>query len=68
MVNKLTCKNLQVWGKRKKSPIVLLSLKLKKYYTCDRFAYGGLKLWGLKIAILADLRQLTRDIFRAINE
>ena len=25
------------------------------------------KLWGLKIAILANLGLLTRDIFRAIN-
>ena len=39
--------------------IVILSLNLKRYFTCG---YGG-----LKIIILANLGQLTRDIFRAIN-
>ena len=44
--------------------IVVLSLNLKHYFTCDHFlgSYGG-----LKIAILGNLGQLTRDIFRAIN-
>ena len=44
--------------------IVVLSLNLKRYFTCDcfSFSYGG-----LKSAILANLGQLTRDIFRAIN-
>ena len=44
--------------------IVALSSNLKRYFTCDHFSvsYGG-----LKIAILANLGQLTRDIFRAIN-
>ena len=43
--------------------IVVLSLNLKRYFTCDHFlkSYGG-----LKIAILANLGQLTRDIFRAL--
>ena len=41
-----------------------LELSLKRYFTCDRFSksYGG-----LKIAILANFGQLTRDIFRGIN-
>ena len=41
-----------------------MSLNLKRDFTCDHFllSYGG-----LNIAILADLGQLTRDIFRAIN-
>ena len=44
--------------------IVVLSLNFKSYFTCDHFSesYGG-----LKIAILANLGQLTRDIFGAIN-
>ena len=44
--------------------IVVLSLDLKRYFTCDLFS---LSYGGIKIAILANLRQLTRDIFRAIN-
>ena len=44
--------------------IVLSSLNLKKFLACDHFSknYGG-----LKIAILANLGQLTRDIFRTTN-
>ena len=44
--------------------IVVLSLNLKRYFTCDHFlrSYAG-----LKIAILTNLGQLTRDIIRAIN-
>ena len=44
--------------------IVILSSSLKRYSTCDSFSqsYGG-----FKIAILANLGQLTRDIFRAPN-
>ena len=43
--------------------IVVLSLNLNRYFSCDHFrSYGG-----LKIAILANLGQLTRDIFRAIT-
>ena len=44
--------------------IVVLISNLKRYFTSDHFSqsYGG-----LKIAILANLVQLTRDIFRAIN-
>ena len=40
--------------------IVVLSLNLKRYLVCDYFSqsYGG-----LKIAVLANLVQLTRDIF-----
>ena len=44
--------------------IVALSLSLEKYFTCDHFS---LSYGGFKIAILASLGQLTRDIFRAIN-
>ena len=45
-------------------PSDFLTSLLKLYFTCDHFSqsYGG-----LKIAILANLGQLTRDIFRAIN-
>ena len=41
-----------------------MSLNLKRYFTCDYFSksYGG-----LKIVILANLGQLKRDVFRAIN-
>ena len=41
-----------------------MNLNLERYFTCDRFSncYGG-----LKIAILANLGQLTRDIIPAIN-
>ena len=44
--------------------IVILSLNLQKYFTCNYFllSYGG-----LKVALLAYLGQLTRNIFRAIN-
>ena len=40
---------------------------MKRYFTCDQFSksYGDLKVAIL--AILANLGQLTRDIFRAIN-
>ena len=44
--------------------IVVLSLNLARYFTCDYFLYS---YGGLKIAILANLGQITRDIFRAIN-
>ena len=44
--------------------IVVLSLNLKKYFACDHFSSS---YEGLKIAILVNLGQLTRDIFRAIN-
>ena len=37
---------------------------MKRYLTCDHFSYI---YGGLKTAILANLGQLTRDIFRAIN-
>ena len=37
---------------------------MKKCFTCDYFSYS---YGGLKIAILAILGQLTRDIIRAIN-
>ena len=44
--------------------IVALSLNLKRYFTCDHFfkSYGS-----LRVAILANLGQLTRDLFRTIN-
>ena len=47
--------------------IVVLSLSLKRYFTCDHFAlsYEGLKIAVL--AILTNLGQLTRDIIRAID-
>ena len=47
--------------------IVVLSLYLKRYFTCDHFSccYEGLKIAIL--AILTNLGQLTRDIIRAIN-
>ena len=44
--------------------IVVLSLNLKRYFTCDYFPES---YEGLKIAILTNLGQLTRDIIRAIN-
>ena len=44
--------------------IVALNINLKIYFTYDHFSYS---YGGLKIAILADLGQLTRGIFRAIN-
>ena len=47
-----------------KSNFVVLSLNLKRYFTCDYFSWS---YGGLKVTILADLGQLTRDIFRAIN-
>ena len=48
----------------KKVEFVVLSLNLKRCFTCDRFS---LSYGGLKIAILANLGQLTRDIFCAIK-
>ena len=44
--------------------IVVLNLNLKRYFSCDHFSQS---YEGLKIAILTNLGQLTRDIFRAIN-
>ena len=44
--------------------IVVLSLNLRRYFTCDHFSCS---YEGLKITILANLGQLTRDIIRAIN-
>ena len=44
--------------------IVVLSLNSKRYFACDHFSYS---YEGLKIAILTNLGQLTRDIIRAIN-
>ena len=41
---------------------VVLSLNLKRFFTCD---YFSLSYGGSKIVILANLGQLTRDIFRA---
>ena len=43
---------------------VVLSSNLKRFFTCGHFllSYGD-----LKIAILANLGQFTRNIFRAIN-
>ena len=41
-----------------------LKLVLKKFLACDHFLQS---YWGLKIAILANLGQLTRDIFRTTN-
>ena len=45
--------------------IVVLSSNLKRYFTCDHssWSYEGLKIAIL--AILTNLGQLTRDIFRA---
>ena len=37
---------------------------MKRIFTCDHFMYS---YGGLKIVILANLGQLTRDVFRAIN-
>ena len=37
---------------------------MKRYFTCDQFSQ---KYGGLMIVILANVGQLTRDIFRAIN-
>ena len=47
--------------------IVVLSLNLKRYFTCDHFlqSYEGLKI--VILAILTNLGQLTRDIIRAVN-
>ena len=43
---------------------VIPSLVLESYFTCDYFSLSyGVK----KVAISANLGQLTRDIFRAIN-
>ena len=44
--------------------IDVLSLNLKRYFTCDHFlqSYGG-----LKVVILANVGKLTRDVFRANN-
>ena len=44
--------------------IVVLSLNLQIYFTCDHFLrnYGG-----LKVAFLVNLGKLMRDKFRAIN-
>ena len=45
--------------------IVVLSLNLKRYFTCDHFSQS---YEGLKVAILTNLGQLTRDFFLAIND
>ena len=47
--------------------IVVLSSKLKNYFTCDHFSltYEGLNIAIL--AILTNFEQLTRDVIRAIN-
>ena len=44
--------------------VLLSELKFEKILHLWSFF---VKLWGLKIAILASLGQLTRDIFRALN-
>ena len=44
--------------------IVVLSFNLEKYLTCDHSSWSYV---NLKIAILANLGEFMRDIFRAIN-
>ena len=54
----------KVFVKNHSKAIVALSSNVKRYFTCDHFS---LSYGGLKIAILANLGQMTRNIFRAIN-
>ena len=44
--------------------IVVLSLNLERYFTCDHFS---LSYECIKVGISANLGQLARDIFRSIN-
>ena len=47
--------------------IVVLSLNLKRYFTCDYFSSSYEVSKIAILAILTNLGQLTRDIIRAIN-